>query len=208
MRIKKIYIENFGVLSKYSQEFSSDITEILAENGFGKTTLANFIKAMFYGFTNSKKSFTENDRLRYAPWQGGNFGGYLDFEHEGKNYRIERFFNPVGSTKDTFRLYDLDTNKLSKDYTKNIGEEIFKVDVEGYIRSSYIPQTSVDWSENKKLSQNLTNMLEASESEDITKAITRLEAESKKYVKTGGRGLIGEKKQKILIIQNNTKKNR
>ncbi len=201
MRIKKIYIENFGVLSKYSQEFSSDITEILAENGFGKTTLANFIKAMFYGFTNSKKSFTENDRLRYAPWQGGNFGGYLDFEHEGKNYRIERFFNPVGSTKDTFRLYDLDTNKLSKDYTKNIGEEIFKVDVEGYIRSSYIPQTSVDWSENKKLSQNLTNMLEASESEDITKAITRLEAESKKYVKTGGRGLIGETKQKILDLE-------
>ena len=201
MRIKKIYIENFGVLSKYSQEFSSDITEILAENGFGKTTLANFIKAMFYGFTNSKKSFTENDRLRYAPWQGGNFGGYLDFEHEGKNYRIERFFNPVGSTKDTFRLYDLDTNKLSKDYSKNIGEEIFKVDVEGYIRSSYIPQTSVDWSEDKKLSQNLTNMLEASESEDITKAITRLEAESKKYVKTGGRGLIGETKQKILDLE-------
>ena len=44
-------------------------------------------------------------------------------------------------------------------------------------------------------------MLEASESEDITKAITRLEAESKKYVKTGGRGLIGETKQKILDLE-------
>ena len=201
MRILKIYIENFGVLSKYSQEFENDITEMIAENGFGKTTLANFIKAMFYGFTNSKKSFTDNDRLRYAPWQGGNFGGYLDFEHNGKKYRVERFFNPIGSTKDTFKLYDLDTNKVSKDYTKNLGEELFMVDVEGYIRSSYIPQTSVDWSENKKLSQNLTNMLESNGSEDISKAITRLENESKKYVKTGGRGLIGETKQKISELE-------
>lgn len=202
MKLLRIYIENFGCLSKYNKEFSSNINIIEEENGFGKTTLANFIKAMFYGFTNNKKSIDDNDRLKYAPWQGGNFGGFLDFEHEDKKYRIERFFNPVGSTKDTFNLYDLDSNKISKDYTKNIGEEIFKVDVDGFIRSVYIPQTNIPWSDNKKLSQNLSTMLESSsDTVDIADAIKRLEAESKKYVKIGNKGLIAETKTKIASLE-------
>lgn len=201
MKILKIYIENFGCLHKYTKEFTNGINVIEEDNGFGKTTLANFIKAMFYGFTNSKKSIEDNDRLKYAPWQGGQYGGQLVFEYEGKIYRIERFFNPVGSTKDTFKLYDVKTNKESKDFSKNIGEEIFNVDVDGYIRSSYIPQSEVKWSDNKKLAQNLTNMLEDSGSEDITEAIKKLETESKKYVKTGGRGLIGETEALILSYE-------
>ena len=123
MKLLKIYVENFGCLEKYTKDFTNGVNVIEEENGFGKTTLANFIKAMFYGFTNIKKSYLDNDRLRYAPWQGGVFGGYLDFELNSKKYRIERTFNPVGSTKDIFKLYDLDTNKPSKDFSKNIGEE-------------------------------------------------------------------------------------
>lgn len=198
MKILKIYIENFGRLSKYTKEFDSGINTIEKENGFGKTTLANFIKAMFYGFTNSKKSINDNDRLRYAPWQGGNFGGFLDFEHNGKSYRIERYFGDTSSTKDTFKLYDLETKKVSKDYTKNIGQEIFKVDVDGYIRSAYIPQTNIDWSNDNKISQNLTNLLEeSSEVTNFEKSIKKLETESKKYVKTGNKGIIFETEQKI-----------
>lgn len=198
MKITKIYIENFGCLSKYTKEFSVGINTIEEENGFGKTTLANFIKAMFYGFTNSKKNINDNDRLRYAPWQGGSFGGFLEFEHNNKKYRIERTFGETSSTKDTFKLYDVETKKPSKDYTKNIGEEIFKVDVDGYIRTAYMPQTNIDWSNDNKLSQNLTNLLE--ESSDINnfeKSIKALEAESKKYVKTGNKGLIAETEQLI-----------
>ena len=201
MKLLKIYVENFGCLEKYTKDFTNGVNVIEEENGFGKTTLANFIKAMFYGFTNIKKSYLDNDRLRYAPWQGGVFGGYLDFELNSKKYRIERTFNPVGSTKDTFKLYDLDTNKPSKDFSKNIGEEIFKVDVEGFIRSIYIPQSNIEWSD-KKLSQNLTNMLEGSSLDnDIANAIKSLEAESKKYVKTGNKGLIAETQSKISELE-------
>lgn len=201
MRILQIYIENFGCLHQYTKEFNSNVTIIEEENGFGKTTLANFIKAMFYGFSGQKKSIDENDRLKYAPWQGGMFGGFLDFEHSGKIYRIERFFNPTGSTKDTFKLLDLNTNKPSKDYSKNIGEEIFGVDVDGYIRSSYLPQINIEWS-NKKVSENLTNLLEAStDVYDVSKALKSLEDEIKKYVKTGNKGLIAETEAKIIKLE-------
>ena len=50
MRIKKCYIENFGVLSKRAFYFDSGLTEICEENGMGKSTLAVFIKAMLFGF--------------------------------------------------------------------------------------------------------------------------------------------------------------
>ena len=198
MQIIKIYIENFGRLSKFTKEFNNGVNTIEEENGFGKTTLANFIKAMFYGFTNSKKSISENDRLKYAPWQGGNFGGYLDFNYNNKSYRIERYFGETSSTKDTFKLYDLETKKLSKDFSKNIGQEIFKVDVDGYIRTIYIPQTNIDWSNDNKISQNITNLLEDSnEINNFEKSIKKLESETKKYVKVGNKGLIAEAEQKI-----------
>lgn len=201
MKILKIYIENFGCLHNYTMNFNSDVTVIEEGNGFGKTTLANFIKAMFYGLSSLKKSINENDRLKYAPWQGGLFGGYLDFELNEKKYRIERFFNPTGNTKDTFKLIDLNTNKPSKDYTKNIGEEIFGVDVDGYLRSSYLPQSNIEWS-NQKISENLTKMLEASnETYDVAEALKKLNEESKKYVKTGNKGLIAETEAKISKLE-------
>ena len=197
MRILKIYIENFGCLHQYTKEFDQNLTIIEEDNGFGKTTLANFIKAMFYGFSGQKKSISENDRLKYAPWQGGIFGGNLEFELNNKKYRIERFFNPTGSTGDTFKLIDLSTNKTSRDFSRNIGEEIFGVDVDGYIRSSYLPQSNIEWS-NQKINENLTNMLQSStDGADVAEALKKLEGEVKKYVKVGNKGLIPETNAKI-----------
>ena len=79
---------------------------------------------MFYGLKkNTKQSLDENVRKKYIPWNGGNYGGYVDFEVNGKKYRIERYFADKESG-DTFALYNLETNKLSFDYTENIGEEL------------------------------------------------------------------------------------
>ena len=47
MKLVSLYIENFGGLSQYSLEFSEGVTVIAEPNGFGKTTLAEFIRAMF-----------------------------------------------------------------------------------------------------------------------------------------------------------------
>lgn len=44
-----MHIENFGVLSGFDYEFPEGLAVICRENGFGKSTLAAFLKAMFYG---------------------------------------------------------------------------------------------------------------------------------------------------------------
>ena len=124
MKLLKCHAENFGKLSSFDYDFTSGLNVICEENGWGKTTFANFLKAMFYGLKkNSKQSLDENIRKRYIPWNGGNYGGYVEFEVNGKAYKIERYFADKESG-DIFSLYDLSTNKLSLDFSENIGENV------------------------------------------------------------------------------------
>ena len=50
MKLISCYIENFGGLSGCSLDFEAGLTVLCRPNGFGKTTLAEFIRVMFYGF--------------------------------------------------------------------------------------------------------------------------------------------------------------
>ena len=71
MKLIRCYIENFGKLHQFTLNFNDNITFINEENGFGKTTLAVFIKTMLYGLPKANKSIEKNDRKRYMPWQVG-----------------------------------------------------------------------------------------------------------------------------------------
>ena len=139
MKLISLYIENFGGLHQYRLDFEADITTIHAPNGFGKTTLAEFIRAMFYGFPRKARNLDKSRRQKYTPWQGGKFGGSLVFEFQGQRYRIERTFGttPKG---DSFNLIDLDTNKKSTRFSENIGIELFQLDSDSFERSTYMPQ--------------------------------------------------------------------
>ncbi len=139
MKLISLYIENFGGLSHYGITFEDGITVIREPNGFGKTTLAEFIRAMFYGFPRKAKTLDKSRREKYTPWQGGAYGGNLVFELDGARYRMERTFGatPKG---DSFTLIDLKNNKKSTAFSANIGLEIFKLDADSFERSTYMPQ--------------------------------------------------------------------
>ena len=140
MKLLSCYISAFGGLSDYSVDFSSDLTCILENNGFGKTTLAAFIKAMFYGMeTANKRTATveNNERTRYFPWNNGNFGGQLAFSLGDKRYRIIRYFDRDSAARDSFKLVDLDSGRECGDFSENIGLEIFGVDENGFKRSVF-----------------------------------------------------------------------
>ena len=129
MRLINCYIENFGGLSRYSLTLQPGITVVEEPNGFGKTTLAEFIRAMFYGFPRASKTLEKNTRKRYQPWQGGRYGGTIIFEHNGKTYRIDRTFGDV-PRQDTFALYEAGTHRPSTDFSENIGQELFQLDAD------------------------------------------------------------------------------
>lgn len=198
MKIRKCYIENFGKLHQFEYEFSEGLNVINQSNGWGKSTFATFIKAMFYGFdTSNKRAISENERKKYYPWQGGKFGGNLEFEINGKIYEIERFFG-IKDKEDTFRLYDKTTNRESYDFSQNIGEEIFKLDRQAYERSTYIQGQAISVEINDSLSAKLSNILENENDIDSSEeAINKIISMMKEYKKTGNKGKINELETRI-----------
>ncbi len=189
MKLLYCNIENFGKLSNFSYNFNDGLNTILQDNGFGKTTLAYFIKAMFYGLeVTSKRSLNENIRKKYQPWQVGNYGGSLAFSINDKEYKITRFFGSKES-EDTFELISLKTGKISNDYTKNIGEEIFQIDSDGYERSTFIPQNLSKTGKRESLANKLVNLIQGTDVsysvDDALKIIDGRRAELKRQNKLG-----------------------
>ncbi len=193
MRIRKIHIENFGKLHHFDMELKDGLNVVCAENGWGKSTLAAFIKAMLYGLDyTTKRSLKENERKRYFPWQGGAFGGSLEFEMGEKCYRAERFFG-ARDKDDSFALYDLETGLLSDRYSERLGEEIFRLDRAAYERSCFFAQQDFAVTVNDSLNAGLTHVEEdAGDMQNYERAMRSLGDRMKYFQKTGGRGQIGK----------------
>lgn len=175
MQLIKCHIENFGKLSDFSINFSSGINIINEQNGWGKSTLAAFLKAMFYGFDAKKDARAfEKERNLYRPWQDGTFGGQLDFEVNGKAYRIIRTFGRTEKT-DTFQLLDLSTNLEVRDYSCDIGTEIFELDSASFKRSIYIAQNNIATGTSETINAKLGNLAEnTNDINNFENAINRL----------------------------------
>ena len=208
MKLIKCHIENFGKLENFDYEFTEGLNTIKQENGFGKTTFASFIKAMFYGLEAKRNTKALIDRKKYEPWQGGSFGGNIEFEIDGKKYKVERFFGKK-EADDTFKIYDLSTNLETNDFSENLGEEIFKLNKEAYERSTFISGQNMETSMNDSINAKLGNILEnENDINSSEKAIKTLDDAIKFYKKTGGRGEINEailKKSKLEQKLENSK---
>ena len=91
MRLTKLYIAGFGNLQDFTYAFSGGINVVSAPNGWGKSTFAAFLRAMFYGLGDSRaRSVAENVRKRYTPWGGGSFGGGVSHCQEFVSRRCGR----------------------------------------------------------------------------------------------------------------------
>lgn len=163
MKLIKCHIENFGKLTDFTYVFSDGLNEFCENNGWGKSTLAGFIKVMLYGFDNEgKRDELENERKRYRPWQGGVYGGSLSFETDGKGYLAERTFG-AKSSEDTFVLRSLDTNMECDDFSSNLGEDIFKIDSKSFVRTIYISQNDCETVVTDAIHAKMGNLVDATD---------------------------------------------
>ena len=193
MRLIECYIDNFGKLSDERISFTEGLNTVCRENGWGKTTLSAFIKAMFYSLEETRKqSLDENDRKRYTPWHGGRFGGSLTIAVGKKLYRIERSFAQK-SADDTFALYDLETGRLTGDYSERIGEELFGIDADGFERTVFLSEKNIsEKNDNKSISAKLSDLVGTDGDVGVLDdALALLDTRRKFYYKKGGAGEIG-----------------
>ena len=202
MKLLRCHIVNYGCLHDFSFDFTDGINVIEQPNGWGKSTFASFLCAMLYGLeSTTRRNLLDNERKHYRPWQGGNFGGWLEFEISDSQYRIERFFGQK-EREDTFKLYDLKTMQLSQDYTKETGFELFGMDKAGYLRSIYVPQGKITSGYNDTLAARLARLTQSAD--DINayeQSMDKIDAALRFYVKTGKRGEIARLEQEAVSIQ-------
>lgn len=160
MKLIACHIDNFGKLSGLDLEFGQGLNVIHEANAWGKSTLAAFLRIMFYGFDSKREAGSfEKERTLYRPWQGGVYGGELDFEYGGKCYRISRTFGKTEKT-DEFHLYNLATNLECHDFSVDIGNELFGLDSSSFKRSAFIAQNDCECGSTDAINAKLGNLVE------------------------------------------------
>ena len=194
MKLIRMHVDNFGALHQYDFEFDEGLNIILHDNGWGKTTMAAFLKAMLYGFDSRRsKDITENERKRYYPWQGGKYGGSLDFEADGVQYRITRSFGETPRL-DQAKVQNLTLGISAAIDPERIGETLFSLDVNAFQRSVFINQNGLSLEGASSSIHTRLNSL-VSQANDVAAydgAVADLTQQIKVYEKMGSRGKIAD----------------
>lgn len=203
MRLISCHIDGFGRLSNFDLSFDPELSVICQENGWGKSTLAAFLRVMFYGLQNdSKRSQLESDRKHYKPWQGGVFGGRLIFELDGREYRVTRQFGDK-EADDFFEIRDQKTNIVVDDFSSNLGEEIFGINNESFVRSVFISQSDVVTSATDSINAKIGNIEDnTGDIDSFEKAFKILKDYLNQNSPSKKTGSISQKKEKKAILYN------
>lgn len=144
MKLISCHIDAFGKFKNVDFKFDKDLFVLCEKNGFGKTTLAEFIKAMFYSLpASSKKANYKSERDLYKPFDyEGKFGGRLTFSCKKGTFMVVRQFGST-PTLDKFYLFDAKTNLISDEFSSNLGEELFGVGKETFENSTFFGQQNL-----------------------------------------------------------------
>ncbi len=204
MKISKIYISAFGGLKGFTLELSEGLNVIYGENENGKSTVAAFIKAMFYGTGKKTQQLSTSIRQKYTPWNGDSMGGRIYFEHAGKQYCLERQFRKSDST-DRILLTDMDTG-VSTETSESIGQRFFGISAAAFERSMFIGSTGgflKDDAAQSELSSKLSNIaLTGDEDISYQRIAKRLEGARNKVISKSGRaGSFAEDAQKLSELE-------
>lgn len=202
MKIVSCHIENFGRLHDYSVDFRDGVNLICQENGWGKSTFAAFLRAMFYGLEGERKrSVEENERKRYSPWQGGVFGGQLTFFVNGKQYTVSRVFGEKEAS-DRFEIRDAATNLPTADYTKRLGEEIFQIDRNSFMRTIFIGQNGCETASTDDINAKIGNLVDNSNDlNNFEAAMGRLTEVINRLTPSRATGSIAKRENEITRLE-------
>lgn len=178
MTIDKIYIKSFGNLENFKFIPQKGINVIYGKNESGKSTLAAFIRFIFYGFSSKKlnnSSIRASDR--YLNWNTHLASGALELtSNSGAKYRIEREFYLLGKKSNgSVKVICLDDGEI----LSNAPHEIFLggVSEEVFNRTLFISQSSGTSVDSDVIYTSVENMISgADEDVNTKKALAKLDS--------------------------------
>lgn len=144
MKIKEIYIDAFGCIEKTKRSFENGLNIITKDNELGKTTTAEFIKAMLYGIGGNYKNIKDNVRKKYMPWGKNEMGGELRLEHNGIQYLIARRFGKKRADDTVTVINAVSGERLLALCTNEPGFEITGVGKDAFEKALFISSFHID----------------------------------------------------------------
>lgn len=93
MKLLSLHIEGFGKFHNQDISFTDGLNVVYGQNEAGKSTLHTFIRGMLFGIERQRGRASKKDTyIKYEPWTGGVYEGWLRLESGGEVFRIERRF--------------------------------------------------------------------------------------------------------------------
>ena len=202
MKLISCHIDNFGTLSNLDREFDPGENVILEDNGSGKSTFAAFLRVMFFGFEGDRKhDVLDNERKRFAPWQGGAYGGRVTFEVNGKTYEVTRKFGET-EKKDVFELRDAKTNLPSEDFTEYLGEELFRMDRQSFSRTIFVGQMQIETETTDDINSHIGNVADVqNDMNHFNDAVKMLDDLANRMSATRKTGSISKRREQMSEIE-------
>ena len=166
MYIESLQITSFAGLNGFTLDLKDGMNIVRGQNEAGKSTLAEFIRYVFYGFNG------KSERDRYLGFSSNVISGSVIIRDGEKRYRIER---KTAGTKDPVTVYDLDTG--SSCYEGKVpGEVFFNMPAGLFSSTAYVGQAGGNAINGKSTAELLDNLLfAADEGVNVKKALKRLD---------------------------------
>ena len=187
--IEKIEIVSFGKLKNVYVTPQSGINVLSAPNESGKTTLASFIKFIFYGFAGARmQTLADNERKLYTPWDGEVSEGSITCSADGVKYIVHR--RCLASGKESAEITNRATGK--HEFVGEVpGEVFFGVSEDIFARTLFFRQLTTPQSKDEVLADRLRNIaISADEQVGTKKAVARLNDSKNELKGRLGSGLI------------------
>ncbi len=195
MKIKNIYIASFGGVKNLTLNLDDNFSVIYGQNEQGKTTVMSFIKMMFYGSDRAKTTLSKNLRKKYTPWDNSQMAGSIEFEKDGKSFKLERIFGDSNST-DKVTLIDTDLGTREA-VSSDVGTKIFGLSAAAFERSIFIGQFGFPESNSAaegELGSKLSNIaLTGTEDDSFDTIYSRLEKAKLQLTSKSGRSGVYDK---------------
>ncbi|MDO5733715.1 MAG: AAA family ATPase [Eubacteriales bacterium] len=138
MRFEEIKIEAFGALVKRRLTLAQGLNIIYGKNESGKSSIAAFIYAAFYGFPRKQRSLERDLRRRYRPWHADDYGGRIRYLEAGRRYELRRSFAQQNRL-DTVHLIDSENaRELRLQNSDAPGEEILALKEEEFLTACFV----------------------------------------------------------------------
>lgn len=198
MKIDQIYISAFGGLENVEINFSPEMQIVYGINESGKTTIQNFIKAVFYGFGKIGHSVETNARKKYQPWSGKTMGGYIIFSHQGLTYRLTKRFAERKAQDQTQLLLESSGEPINLKNQEQPGQELFQISETEFLNTVFVDNPRVDSENLSELDQKINRKVGLSEYDWSYEEINARLDKARKYYKSdrGDTGYLARLEQK------------